>query len=373
MKKFHMRFYENRKIFFAISLGIIAVGLIFNIIFGVKLDISFKGGAMIKYSYTGEIDSAKVENAVQKTVGRAVTTTISKDIKSASGGQTLNNVTLSFAGTDSLTVDNQKAIQKALDQAYPQANFQLVESNSVNPTMGRSFFLKCLVAVLIAFLLLDLYIAIRFRNIGGTAAAVFAIVALLHDVVMVYFTFVIFRIPLDSNFIAVVLTILGYSLNDTIVVYDRIRENRRLLGLKAGYGNLVNVSINQTFTRSVYTAGTTFLSVAVVFVVANFYHLSSVTTFALPMMIGVVSGCYSSICIAGPLYVMWEQHKVKTKASELSAKSGKPQIPQQASDEKPASETSAAEQAPVQKNNQGGKSKQPSRTKQKPKGKKRKR
>ena len=385
MKTFHMKFYENRKIFFSISLAIIAIGLIFNAIFGVRLDINFKGGAMIKYSYMGEIEPAKVESIVHKTVGRTVSATVSKNIKSASSGQTLDNVTLSFAGTDSLSVANQQAIQKSLDQVYPNANFQIVESSSVNPTMGRSFFLKCLVAVLIAFLLLDIYIAIRFRRIGGTAASVFAIVALLHDVVMVYFTFVIFRLPLDANFIAVVLTILGYSLNDTIVVYDRIRENRRLLGLKAGYGGLVNISINQTFTRSVYTAGTTFLSVAVVFIVANFYHLNSVTTFALPMMIGVLSGAYSSICIAGPLYVMWEQHKVKVRAAALPEKHEKAQLSEPVSAAKPASETTAKkepekETAVKQETpKQGGKPKQAakprpkSKGKQKSKGKKKKR
>lgn len=371
MRNFQMKFYENRKIFFTISLGIIAVGLLFNIIFGVKLDINFKGGAMINYSYSGDIEAANVTSIVQKTVNRSVSTAISQDIKSASGGETLNNVTLSFAGTDSLTPDNQKAIQEALNKEYPKANFQIVASNSVNATMGRSFFLKCLVAVLITFLLLDFYIAIRFRRIGGTAAAVFAIVALLHDVAMVYFTFVIFRIALDANFIAVVLTILGYSLNDTVVVYDRIRENRRLLGLKAGYGSLVNISINQTFTRSVYTAFTTFMSVMVVFIIASFYHLTSVTTFALPMMVGVVSGAYSSICIAGPLYVMWEQRRVKIKAAKLAGGSAEPiKIPASVSAPQPADQKrEEASAAPTQES----KPKQSPRPKQKPRGKKRKR
>ncbi len=325
MKTFHMHFYENRKIFFTISLGIMAIGLIFNIIFGVKLDIQFTGGAMIKYSYVGDIDQAKVESTVENLVKRDVSVTINQNIQ-AGGAKSQSDVTISFAGTQSLTLDNQKAIQAALAKEYPNANFQIVESSSVNPSMGQSFFVKCLVAVFIAFILLDIYIALRFRKIGGTAAAIFAIVALLHDVAMVYFTFVIAGIPLNDSFIAVVLTILGYSLNDTIVVYDRIRENRRLLGLKAGYGQLVNLSINQTFTRSVYTAGCTFLSIAIVFVVGSFYNLSTVTTFALPMMMGILTGCYSSICIAGPLYVMWENHKLKEKvAVAAKAEAEKPQ------------------------------------------------
>ena len=321
MKAFHIGFYENRKIYFSISIGIMLIGLIFNVIFGTQLDIQFKGGAVLKYAYTGTVEASKVETAVQSAVKRDVSVLINSDVKSAASSDVKNNVTISFAGTDSLSLDNQKAVQKALDTEYPNAKFDLVTSNSVNPTMGQSFFAKCIVAVLIAFLLLDIYIAFRFRKIGGMAAGVFAIVALLHDVAMVYFTFIIFRIPLNDNFIAVVLTILGYSLNDTIVIYDRIRENRRLLGAKTEYGTLVDTSINQTLTRSLYTAGCTFVSIAIVFLVGTFYNLSSVTTFALPMMIGVVTGCYSSICIAGPLYVMWENHKLKTAVAAGAAKS----------------------------------------------------
>lgn len=315
MKTFHIHFFENRKIYFAVSLGIMAIGLIFNIIFGTQLDIQFKGGAMIRYSYSGSIQQEEVEKVVQDTVKKDASVRILENVKSATGSAASNNVSISFSGTDSISVDNQQAIAKALTAKYPNANFQVVESSSVNPTMGHSFFLKCIVAVAIAFILLIIYIAIRFQKIGGAAAGTMAIIALLHDVAMVYFTFIIFRFPINDNFIAVVLTILGYSLNDTIIIYDRIRENRRLLGPKTAYSVLVNTSINQTFTRSLYTAGCTFASIAIVFIVGQIYGLSSVTTFALPMMVGVVTGCYSSVCIAGPLYVMWESHKAAQKVA----------------------------------------------------------
>lgn len=314
MKKFHIGFYENRKYFFGVSLGIIFIGLIFNFIFGTQLDTQFKGGAMIKYSYTGDVEASDVESVVQKAVKRDVSVSINKNVKSATSDETFNNITLEFAGDSSLSVADQKTLTSTLTTTYPNAKFTLVSSNSVNPTMGRSFLWKCIVAVIIAFLLLDFYIALRFRKIGGTAAGVFAIVALIHDCLMVYFTFIIFRIPLNDNFIAVILTILGYSLNDTIVIYDRIRENRKLQGVKVGYDVLVDDSINETLTRSIYTAACTFASIATVYIVGSIYNLSSVTTFALPMMVGVVTGCYSSVCIAGPLYVMWEKHKASLRA-----------------------------------------------------------
>ena len=186
-----------------------------------------------------------------------------------------------------------------------------------SPTMGRSFFIKCLSCIGIAFVLLVLYIALRFRKIGGASAGVMAIIALLHDILIVYFVFIVTKSPLNDNFIAVVLTILGYSLNDTIVIYDRIRENRELQGDKESLVDIVNLSINQTLSRSIHTSLSTFIAIAIVYVVGLIYGISSITTFALPMMVGVVVGCYSSICIAGPLYVAWQNRKKNSKKATV--------------------------------------------------------
>ncbi len=321
MKQFHIRFYESRKIYFSISIGIMLIGLIFNFVFGTKLDIKFTGGAVIKYSYTGtDINPDKVEELAQQATGKQADVTINTNVKDANGKTAGNQITISFAGTSALTLAQQQAIAAKITSQYPKANLAVVESNSIDPSMGRDFLLKCLCAVLLAVLLLIIYIAFRFKKIGGMSAGVMAIIALLHDVAMVYFTFVIFRFPLDDNFIAVVLTILGYSLNDTIIVYDRIRENRKLLGPKTDSSVLVNTSINQTFTRSLYTAGCTFSSIAIVAIVGAFFGLTSVVTFALPMMVGIITGCYSSVCVAGPLYIMWQKHKVNARAASASAK-----------------------------------------------------
>ncbi len=315
MKKFNIKFYQHRKIYFAISLGLFANGLIFNLIFGVELDINFRGGALVEYSYTGEVDQETVDQAVEDAIGRDVTVTLTDGI----GTQQGNTLTVSLSGSDGISLDEQKAIAANLAEKYPNSEFTVMQSSSVPPTMGAKFFAKCLVAVALAVVLLIIYVALRFRKIGGMSAGVMAVIALLHDVLMVYFTFVIFGFPIDDNFIAVVLTILGYSLNDTIVVYDRVRENRRLLGPKVSYEELMDTSINQTLTRSINTSVCTFLAVAVVFVVGSIYGLSSVTTFALPMMIGIVTGCYSSVCLAGPMYVMWQNHKLKKKAATKAA------------------------------------------------------
>ena len=309
MTKLHIQFYEKRKIFFIISIAIILLGIVFNVIFGTQLDIQFTGGAVVKYSYTGEVNTADIENLVKEATNEAtVKATVNNSMDAENPDE--KQITLQFGGTDALTLDQQKAIIASLNEKYPDQKFELASSSSVNPSMGRTFFVKCLVAIGIAAVLLIIYVSIRFKKIGGFSAGVMAIVALLHDIAVVYFVFVAFRIPLNDSFIAVVLTILGYSVNDTIVIYDRIRENRRLLGSKESLPYIMNLSLNQVFSRSVFTSLTTFAAVTTVYVVGLIYNLPSITSFAFPMMFGIVVGCYSSLCIAAPLYVMWEQKKL---------------------------------------------------------------
>lgn len=209
-----------------------------------------------------------------------------------------------------------RVLKRILQKQYPDNNFVCLESNSVDASMGFNFLLKCLTAVAIASILMVLYVTIRFKKIGGLSAGVMALVALFHDVAMIYFLYVIFQMPIDSNFIAVVLMILGYSLNDTIVIYDRVREERKILGRKADAEMVFNLSCTKTIKRTVMTTVTTLSAILVVYIVAVFYNIASVQAFALPMMIGLISGCYSSICIAGPLWVMWQNHKKSKKASK---------------------------------------------------------
>ena len=312
MKKFNIHFFKNRKIYFSISLALIAVGLICNIFMGVNLDIQFRGGAIVRYSYTGAIDTDAVADVSEEVSGDSVDVRIYENVQN-DGEAAVNHVSISFVGNQSISLENQKKIQESLSAKYPDAGFELVESSSVNPTMGQQFFAKCLIAVAVTFLLLIIYVALRFKKIGGASAGVMAIIALLHDVSIIYFVFVIFRLPINDSFIAVVLTILGYSLNNTIVVYDRVRENRKLMGPKASVEELVDASINQTLTRSINTSLGTCVAIAAVYVVGVIYGLESVSLFALPMMIGVAVGCYSSVCLAGPLYVMWQNHKSKKR------------------------------------------------------------
>ena len=195
------------------------------------------------------------------------------------------------------------------DSAYDELTFNLLESNSVDATMGARFFQKCLVCFAITAIFLLVYIALRFGKIGGFSAGLTAIVALLHDVLISFCVFVVFGMPINDIFIAGVLTILGYSLNSTIVIYDRVRENKRKMGPRVNFTDVMNLSLNQTLGRTLLTSLTTFLALLVVLIVAAAFGISTVVSFALPMMAGVVAGCFSSQCIAPNLFAMWQIRK----------------------------------------------------------------
>lgn len=313
MKK-DLNFIGRSKIFFGISLAIILIGIICNFIFGTTLDIQFKGGAIISYSFTGDIDENALKDTIQTaTPNNVVTFTVSKDIMNNTETDDAYVIDINFSGENAIDTATQQTITDELTKNFPDNNFVYQESSSVEASMGLKFLLKCLTAVLIACALMVLYVTIRFKIIGGLSAGVMALVALFHDVAMIYFMYVIFRMPIDSNFIAVVLMILGYSLNDTIVIYDRVREERKLAGPKADVADVFNHSASAVLKRTICTSITTLVAIGTVYVVATIFGLDSVQGFALPMMIGVISGCYSSLCIAGPLWVMWQKREKKEK------------------------------------------------------------
>ena len=164
--------------------------------------------------------------------------------------------------------------------------------------------------VLITAVLVVIYVGIRFRKIGGVSAGITALVSLVFDVIITFFTCVIFGLQIDSNYIAVVLTILGYSLNDTIVIYDRVRENRRLYPDKTT-DELVNDSINSVKKRTIITTATTIIAVFTLVVVSELHGLTSLRSFAIPMATGLVSGTISSLFISGPLWVIWKNNTAK--------------------------------------------------------------
>lgn len=304
MRNLKIDFFGNRKIYFTVSLGLIALMLLGSLVFGVQLDIQFKGGALITYSYEGELDKDAFKAEVETTVGQSVTVQESTDV--ATGKK---NLVLSMSTSEGLDADRQLALSEAVTEKFAQNNLNTEAISVVNPTIGMEFLQKSLVAVAFAALLMVIYIGLRFKKISGWSAGITAVIALIHDLLMVLTAFVLMRFSLNANFIAVCLTILGYSLNDTIVIYDRVRENRRIYGAGMPVEELVNLSLNQSMIRSLMTTITTVSAMAVVSLVAYFYNVTSILSFSVPMIAGMLSGVYSSLCIAPVLWVIWQKKK----------------------------------------------------------------
>ncbi|WP_326906592.1 protein translocase subunit SecF [Sedimentibacter sp. MB31-C6] len=298
-------FYKKRKIFFAISTFIIMLGIISVLINGIDLSIQFKGGAIIKYSFIGDIDTNEVADKASSVLNRNTEVQVIEDM--ATEGKKL---VLNLAGNSGLDSSEQQELDNILKTEFSELNLQLSESNMVEPFIGKRFLINGLIAIALSAVFIILYVRFRFKKISGLSAGVIALIALAHDVSIVFFSFILFKIPINDSFIAVTLTIIGYSINDTIVIYDRIRENKNLPKYKkVSYENLVNNSINETLSRTINTTVTTVASVGIVYIFAYLYNIESITSFALPMMVGLISGCYSTICLAGPMMIMWQKKK----------------------------------------------------------------
>ena len=308
-------FVGKRKIFFTISIILICISFGVTAFFGVEVAIEFKGGTMINYNYDGDINLNEFDTKVEDILKTKVDITAGEEFTTGR-----KSIQISLVSDSGITADKQFELTNELQSAYASNKLELLSSNDVNPTTGRDFFNKCIVAVVFASILLILYIAWRFKRISGLSAGVMAVLALIHDIIMVYGVFVVFRIPINANFMAVILTILGYSINDTIVIYDRIRENQRIVGKKLSRAELVNLSINQSLTRSINTSLCTISSMIIVTIVALIFHVDSIMSFSFPMIIGMITGVYSTICIAGPLWVCWEEHKEKKKLKSAPKK-----------------------------------------------------
>ncbi len=286
-----------------------------------KLEAVLKDAAEAEKAETSSGTSSTTSSAESNTSSDVTSSTTSSDTASSTTPSTTTSSTVSgttSSGTASSDkkeevvnesmVGVQSAIGFLLEDNFKDNNFKSLDGNTVNPTLAGAFLVKSLFAVVLAGALVVGYIGIRFRKIGGVSAGVSAFIALLHDAIIAFFVCVICNLDIDTNFFAVVLTLFGYSLNATIVIFDRVRENKRLYPALT-IREQVNKSIAETFARSIFTSLTTFATIISIVVVAEFFGVTALRSFAIPMSVGVVAGCFSSIMIAGPIWVKWKERK----------------------------------------------------------------
>lgn len=298
-------FCSKKKMIFGILAGVVVLfagGLIAR---GANFALEFSGGTMITYDYTGEIDTNEAESIIHEIVNTPVNVRKGESIDS-DGKQ----IIISFTSEEGLNVDRQVEMTEALQAKFPDSNIELFDSTDVSPSSGREFLLKCLVAVIFAAIIVIIYIAVRFRKIGGWSAGVCSVLALVHDLIVALAVSVLFGFEFNSNTVAVILTILGYSINNTIVIYDRIRENQKLMP-KASLNELINAGCSQSMTRSIRTSVTTISTMLIVTIVVAVSGYTSLLTFSVPLMFGLISGTYSSIFVAPVTWSWWKARTAK--------------------------------------------------------------
>lgn len=301
-----VNFVKNAKICFVLSAAVIIAGLVFLPINksrdgrSLNYSLEFTGGTSttvtFNEAYTLERAEAEVVPVITETVGVSAA-----DIQI----QTVEGTNQVIFKTPELSEENgqNEALEKALNDKFGIAEIQ---TQSISSTISGEMKKDAIIAIAISSVLMLIYIAIRFSDVKFGASAV---IALIHDVMVVFAVYSIAKLSVGNTFIACMLTIVGYSINATIIIFDRIRENRKLMDSKTPLDEVVNTSIAQTFTRTIYTSLTTFIMVLVLFVMG----VSSLKEFTFTLMVGIVCGAYSSACITGPLWFYMKRLEKKKK------------------------------------------------------------
>lgn len=307
---FNFDYIKQKNKFFALSIILITIGIVFYFINGLQLDVQFSGGTRILIETNSEVDINQAGNLVAEALGKSVTAQMLKTYNPEDASKKIYMLRLDIAGKEVLNSDEANLVSDVIGENFDVKENSNIEVLSVKPSIGRETMISGLKAALVASILIVLYVTWRFSTMSGFSAAITALVALAHDVLIVFALYTVFKLPVNEVFITAVLTILGYSINDTIVIYDRIRENSRLMK-KHTLEEIVNKSINQSITRALNTTVTTLLAIATLFIYASVNNISSLVEFSFPLIIGFITGVYSTIFIASPMWLMLRKSGIR--------------------------------------------------------------
>ncbi|WP_432401240.1 protein translocase subunit SecF [Wukongibacter sp. M2B1] len=280
-----MKIVQNYKIWFSISLAVMILGLVMAITSGVNLGIDFTGGTLMQFNIGQDFTVEEIKE---------ITSTFELEADVLHAGATKQEVIIKTK--KDLSNQQRMEVFNAFKEKYGLEEAGFRQAQQFGPSMGSEIRNKALISILLASVGMLIYITFRFKSIKFGAAA---IIALIHDTLIVLSIYSILKIPVNSPFIAAILTIVGYSINDTIVVFDRLRENLKYMKKETPF-EIADVSIKQTLTRSINTSLTTLLVIGSLYVLG----VESIKEFALPLLAGVITGTYSSIFIASPVWAL---------------------------------------------------------------------
>ncbi len=283
-----------RKLWLIIAAAAIIIGVVFMVVNGFNFDTDFAGGVSLQYDLHTALDKAELDS-VRSLVNAVDGITVTSLQKS---GDDSSCVIIKAADT---TPEVIAKVYEALNNVYGSTTpVEVLSESRISASVSDEIKQSAVVATSIAVVLMLVYIAVRFELRSAFAA----VLCLIHDIFIVFASYSIFGIPVSSNLIAVMLTILGYSINATIILFDRVRENRRKMG-RTDFGVIINVSVRQTLMRSVNTTITTLFTIGMIYVLG----VHSIKEFALPIMVGIVAGLYSSIFLSGSFWYIFSKKK----------------------------------------------------------------
>ncbi len=295
-----MNIIKNKMIDFIISIAVILIGIgfmAFNYSNGNGLfnfDIQFIGGTSITANNLGEgFSNDDISNIISEVINEE------GQIQRV-GDTSVNIKTKSLDDTQITDIKNKIREKYGIED-------NTIEVTTISATISGEMQEKAFLAVAVSCIAMLIYVSLRFRDFKIGASC---IIALLHDALIVLACYAIFRIPLNNSFIAAILTVLGYSINASIVIFDRLRENKRRLGSRDSE-NVMNISIKQSMRRSLYTSLTTFFTILALYI----FGVQSVKEFALPIVVGIICGTYSSVFLAGSLWYIFDSFKKGPKRS----------------------------------------------------------
>ena len=285
---------KSKWICLGISLVIILAGILSYFIQGFNLDIDFTGGTTIAINMEGKpFNIADMEKIISDTVG----------YKASNVQKSESDVLINISTPDgkALSGEQRDALYTAIKTTYTLSDANSPTFDSIDPTIGKELQQSAILCCLLALVLMLTYITIRFELWSGVAA----VISLAHNVLVLLSIYSIFQLNINTTFIAAILTIVGYTINDTIVTFDRIRELARKVR-KTPFSEITNRGVNETLTRSINTSVTTLLTIVVLYIIG----VTSIKEFAIPIIIGIAVGTYSSIFIASPLWAMFKKDDV---------------------------------------------------------------
>ena len=299
--------YINKKFqFLILPLVIIVAGIVmYFVIGGFNYDIEFMGGVRMQVAIGADFENDDVIKAIKDKTGIAVTV-------QKSGADNKN----ALIKTPPIDDAQKNEVFNAVKEKYSLADEALVSSSSASASFGQEVQRKAFVYTLIAILCILAYIALRFE----WRSAIMAVIALVINVLVMMAVYAITNIPLNTTFIAAMLTVVGYSINNTIVIFDRIRENMKRAAGKKTYSvyDTVNTSISESMGRTVNSTITTLITIVLLYILG----VSTIKDFALPLIVGIIAGAYSSIFVAGPFWAVWKEadRQAKIEAAKDSKK-----------------------------------------------------